>query len=318
MAASPHVATVILTYEDVKLTRECLRSVSQNAYPESEHRIYLVDNGSRRVPVDSLISEFPRITYIRNGHNLGFAAGMNTGICEALKDNPVYVFVLNNDTQVDAKYLVASVERLEADPTIGACGSMMLDYHDRTKIQEVGFILDIRRELPIPLGRGELDEGQHDCVTKVDSVCGGAMCLRASTLKRVGLFDPSFFCYWEDTDLCVRIRQSGHQVVCDGRSKIYHLGNFTACLASRLWLYCGTRNYLWFAKRHGFGAAALRLKIKRMPRTLGWLLLKARRGRSAGAYFRGLLHGWRQSPLSDEKLVADSFSHSYTPGCPYA
>lgn len=314
----PPVATVILTYDDVVMTRACLQSVVESSYPTDRHAIYLVDNHSRRVPVGDLSREFPDVRYVRTVRNLGVSAGMNAGIRPALSEGPRYVFVLNNDTRVDPRYLLASVEVMESDPSIGVCGSMLLDYHAPRKIQEVGFSFVPERESAVPIGRDEMDAGQHDRVRYVDTVCGAAACYRAATLLAVGLFDPWFFCYWEDTDLCFRIRESGQHVAANGLSKVHHVGNFSLGDVSSLRLYCNTRNYLWFAKRHGFGAAALKLKLRRMPRTLGWLFLKAKRGRIAGAYFRGLLHGWRQAPLTHERLLAESFNPSVIPQCPYA
>ncbi len=249
---------------------------------------------------------------------MGFAAGNNTGIRQAIEDGSAYVFVLNNDTQVHKDYLISTVEAMESDPVIGLCGSMMLEYSKRTRIQEAGFCYDVTREYPIPIGQGERDEGQYDSVEPVNSVTGGAMCIRAEVLRRTGLFDPSFFIYWEDTDLCLRTQHMGYRVTCNGRSKVYHWGNFTWGRVSRLWLYCATRNYLWFAKRHGFGVEGLKLKLRRMPWTLGWLFLKAKSGRIAGAYFRGLLDGWRQPPLPNERLLVESMNQAYVPRCPYA
>jgi GT2 family glycosyltransferase len=318
MTTYPHAATVVLTYEDVAMTRDCLRSVLEADYASDRHTVYLVDNHSRRVSVEGVAAEFPTAVYIRNDANLGFAAGMNVGIRRALQSGASYIYVLNNDTQVHQNYLTSVVEAMETDPTVGVCGSMILDYHDHSAIQEIGYRLEIDREFPIPRARGERDAGQHDCLTEVDTLCGGALCLRASLLPRVGLFDPSFFCYWEDTDLCLRIRQGEQRVMCQGKSKVYHWGNFTAGSTSRLFLYCSTRNYLWLAKRHGFGPAALKLKLRRLPRTMGWLLLKARRGFYANAYFRGLVHGHFGSPLNRQALIRETSSPQHIPCCPYS
>ena len=318
MLSLPPVATVVLTYNDVVMTRGCLQSVLQSDYPRDRHAVYLVDNHSYQIPVRDLVRDFPDVRYVRTPCNLGYSGGMNAGIRRALNDGPRYVFVLNNDTRVDPRYLLTSVGAMEADRTIGVCGSMLLDYHFPQKIQEIGFSFKTQREFPIPIGRDELDAGQHDHVKYVDTVCGAAICLRATTLLGAGLFDPSFFCYWEDTDLCFRIRRTGQRVAANGKSKVYHLGSFSLGGVSSLWLYCATRNYLWFAKRHGFGVTALKLKLRRMPWTLGWLFLKARRGRIAGAYFRGLLHGWYRPPLTDARLIEESLTPSSIPQCPYA
>ncbi len=317
MREYPRAASVILTYDEIDMTRACVRSVMRAAYAKDKHTTYLVDNGSRRVSAQSIAAEFSGLRFLNTGRNLGFAAGNNLGIRQALLDGAKYIFILNNDTEVREDYLISTVDAMESDRSIGICGSMMLDFTERGRIQEAGFRFDAGREYPVAIASGERDDGRWDSVVQVDSVTGAAMCLRGDVLPHIGLFDPSFFAYWEDTDLCFRFRAVGHGVVCNGQSKVYHLGNLTLGAASRVWLYCATRNYLWFAKRHGFGLEALRLKLRRMPWTMGWLFLKAKRGRIVGAYIRGLLDGWRQPPLPKERLLAESMNPAYVPWCPY-
>ena len=85
------------------------------------------------------IAQAGRVHIVENGANLGFAAGNNSGVRFAM-NNPScrYVWILNNDTTVDSGTLPAAVARMEADDSIGICGSTLVYYHDRDSIQAFG------------------------------------------------------------------------------------------------------------------------------------------------------------------------------------
>ena len=317
MSECPYVATLVLTYNDVELTRNCLRSVLQVDYPENQHRVYLIDNDSHQVKTEILAEEFPQVCYIRTLRNLGYAGGVNAGTRRALNDGASYIYVLNNDTVADRSYLASSVDVLERDESIGVCGSLMVSFENRRMIQEAGYRITPDQALPVPIGRGEPDQGQFDSVREVDSVSGGGVCLRASTLLSIGLFDPSFFCYWEDTDLCFRVRAYGQRVVSTGKSKIYHLGSMTAGIASPLYMYYFTRNSFWFSKRHGHKRSFLATQMTRFPRVIMWLLFRVRQRRSVLPYIQGFIDGWRIPPISSEALLQFSFGQEYVPIGPY-
>lgn len=317
MSEYPSVATLVLTYNDVELTRDCLRSVLQADYPTGQHRVYLIDNYSQEVNTEILINEFPQVCYIRTLRNLGYAGGVNAGIRHAIHDGASYVYVLNNDAVAEKGYLSSAIDVLERDKTIGVCGSLMMSYENRSMIQDAGYRIAPNQALPIPIGRGELDQGQFDTVQEVDSVSGGGVCLRVSTLLSIGLFDPSFFCYWEDTDLCFRVRAYGQRVVSTGKSKIFHLGSMTAGIGSPLYMYYFTRNSFWVAKRHGLRRSFPVAKVIQVPRVIMWLLFRVRQHRSVLPYLRGLVDGLRIPPISSKELLQFSFSREYMPVGPY-
>src|SRR5512136_2486548 len=99
----PSVAVIVLNWNGTDDTLECLSSLALLDYPHCE--IIVVDNGSQPSPRQVITREFPLVTYIETGTNLGYAGGNNVGIRHALAVGHAYVFVLNNDTIVERDVL---------------------------------------------------------------------------------------------------------------------------------------------------------------------------------------------------------------------
>src|ERR1700674_2500607 len=105
----PSVTTIILNWNGLADTRECLSSLRSADYPDN--RIVVVDNGSREDEASALQAEFgDLIEIIRLPENRGFAGGANTGIRRALELDSEYVLLLNNDTVVDPGFLTQLID----------------------------------------------------------------------------------------------------------------------------------------------------------------------------------------------------------------
>jgi len=163
---------------------------------------------------------------IRNGKNFGFAEGNNIGIRYAFKTiNPEYVLLLNNDTVVDRDFLTELVNVTESDERIAFAGpkNYYYDYHGRTDvINFAGGKITMWRGKSEHIGVKEIDEGQYDCITNTDYVTGACLLARRETIKEVGLLDPAYFLYWEETDWCIRARKAGFKLLYVPKAKIWH------------------------------------------------------------------------------------------------
>lgn len=248
MITNPRVSIVTINFNGTEVTRALLQSLRQVTYPNLE--IVVVDNGSKQ-PCAELADEFPEIVYLDTGANLGFAGGNNRGIEVATGE---YIFMLNNDTEVDPGFLQPLVERMEANPGIGVISPKILYFDQPDVIQFAGFG-------PIhPItGRGfsvgylEKDEGQHNKAMLISRAHGAAMMMPRQAIHKVGLMAELFFLYYEEMDYCERFKRKGYQIWYEPASRIWHKESMATGKGSTLKTYYYSRNRLLYLRRNTFG-----------------------------------------------------------------
>ncbi|MCS6842633.1 MAG: glycosyltransferase, partial [Roseiflexus sp.] len=213
-------AVLVLTWNGGAEAIACLQRVRQ--LDPAPDVVLVVDNASRDGTPDQVAALFPTFTLIRNAHNLGYSGGMNVGIRALLAYDPPpdIIVLLNQDTLVDREWLGAITEPF-ADPDVGAVGCK-IRYPDGT-IQHAGLTLDWPLALSRHIGRYEPDQGQYDTPRDVEFVTFAAVALRRQALERVGLFDEGYRpAYFEDVDLCVRLRRAGYRIRYEPRATLVH------------------------------------------------------------------------------------------------
>ncbi|NNJ09629.1 glycosyltransferase family 2 protein [Chloroflexales bacterium ZM16-3] len=214
-------AVIVLTWNAADAALNCLGSLA--ALDPAADQIVVVDNGSADGTADLVAGRFPSITLIRNDRNLGFSGGMNVGIRALLAQDqpPEAIILLNQDTLVDAGWLAALTAPLEADPAIGAVGCK-IRYPDGS-LQHAGVTLDWPRAVAHHIGWHEADVGQHDVPRDLAFITGAALALRVDAVARVGLLDEGYApAYFEDVDLCWRIRRAGYRLHYEPRATLIH------------------------------------------------------------------------------------------------
>jgi GT2 family glycosyltransferase len=193
-----------------------------------------------------------RLILIKNDQNYGFAEGNNIGIRYALRAlNPDYILFLNNDTAVDEAFLKELVEVADGDTSIGFAGPKVFyyDFQGRTDVISVaGIDLLMYKGSYHRIGEGESDLGQCDKVRVVDLIEGSCLLANCQALRNVGLFNPHYFAYLEENDLCVRGAEAGYKSVYVPKSRIWHKIGSSATSTMRV--YYMTRNRLWFMRQH--------------------------------------------------------------------
>ena len=246
--APPVIWIVVLNWNRPQDTLECVASLRELDYPA--YRILVVDNGSTDESVD-LFRELPDIELVVNEQNLGFAAGNNRGIQHALDQGADYVLLLNNDTTVSPPLLTRMLEAAHTDPRIGIVGPMIY-YSDRP--EQVWFAgMRFRHGLYV-VRRGLHLDPPHDPVEEVDFVSGCGMLVPRQTWERVGLFDPRFFMYYEDLDLCIRAKEAGYRIVCATQAHMWHaLSASTGGPDSPLKQYYQVKSTWLFSQKHTRG-----------------------------------------------------------------
>jgi GT2 family glycosyltransferase len=195
--------------------------------------VYVVDNGSTDGTVEEITDEFPGVKLIVNTENAGFAKANNMAIKETEAD---YVFLLNPDTVLvnNAVKIFLDFMELPGNKNVGCCGGSIYDskmepqiaYGNFPSLEETVFNVFRLKKIFPGYYRERLrssTENTNDAIRKVDYIVGADMFIRMSALEKTGFLDEGFFLYFEDTELCFRMRQNGFDSVIIPEAKIIHL-----------------------------------------------------------------------------------------------
>lgn len=225
------LSVVILNYNTLELTRACLNTVLSSVLHPYVMEVIVCDNGSVDGSVDMLEKEFSDIVLIKNGKNLGFAAGNNPGIKKA---KGRYVLLLNSDTEVPPDTFRKMIEYMDASPDAGAAtcklllpdGSMDAACHRGFPTPWAAFTYLTKLEKLFPHTRlfGEYHQGYKDLDTihEVDCIVGAFFMVRKETIQDVGYLDEDYFMYGEDIDWAFRMRQKGWKIMFNPLVSILH------------------------------------------------------------------------------------------------
>jgi hypothetical protein len=251
----PQVAIIILNWNGLEDTLQCLESLSRLDYVNYE--VVVVDNGSTDGSVPAIRDSFPGATILENRENLGFTGGNNVGLRRALAQATDYALLLNNDTEVAPDFLRRLVDVADADPAVSIAGPTIY-YHERPDvIWSAGGAIDWRRGSTRMVGIDERDGGQFGTEPRVvDFVTGCCMLVQRAVLEQVGLMDERFFAYYEETEWCVRARRGGFKIVHVPGAKVWHKISPPAQADSPFVHYYMTRNRLLFLASTGAGLRA--------------------------------------------------------------
>ncbi|MDY6933951.1 MAG: glycosyltransferase family 2 protein [Spirochaetota bacterium] len=219
--SEPKVSIVIVNWNNLSDTTECLESLKQINY--SNYNIVMVDNGSDGDDAKFLKERFSDyIRLIANDRNYGFAEGCNIGIRDAIDCGAEYIVLLNNDTIVDPDFLSEVVKAAHSDRRIGIAGGKIYSYEIPKMIWFAGGKINYWTGKTLLRGSGKIDNGQFDESTEVNWICGCFMLISTDLLQKVGMLDKRLFFGWEDVDLCIRAYKEGFKIIFVPDSKIWH------------------------------------------------------------------------------------------------
>lgn len=170
----------------------------------------LVDNASNEA-LDEVKANWPRLDrVIRTRRNLGVAGGFNVGINATSGD---FIIIITQDVVLQERCLEELVATLRRRPNAAVVGCKLL-YPNSRVLQHTGASLSYPLAIPCQRGKGILDFGQFDEESTVPYVTGAVFGIRRSAAISVGGFDESLYpAYFEDSDFCFRVWESGSEVV---------------------------------------------------------------------------------------------------------
>ncbi|WP_081001162.1 glycosyltransferase [Pseudomonas brassicacearum] len=241
------VSIVLVTYNNLNLTIQCVNSILRNTtWPN--YQLIVVDNGSEDGTGDyleRLRQEVPTAKVILNPDNRGFAAANNQGLREADGD---ILLLLNNDTVVPDGWLDPLVRHLR-DPSIGLVGPVTNAVGNEAKI-EVSYT-DIQQMQDFSDCYTKAHKGQSFDISMLAMFC---VAFRRGILEEVGYLDEAFgIGMFEDDDYNRRVQAAGYRTVCAEDAFIHHYGqaSFRKLIASGEYQALWDKNQAYFESKWG-------------------------------------------------------------------
>ena len=277
------VGVVIPTYDRDDLLETCLEHVARQTVRPAQ--IVIIDNGTRKI-MPEFLRKFEPLDWIPLSYNRGTAVAFNLGIGAAKHCD--YVFLLNNDVEMEPECLSHLVQALEQDRSYSAAVPKLLRWSDPRYLDGVGDEILLGGGA-YRVGNGELDAGQYDEPVPVFSACAAAALYRTSLFEDVGCFDEDFFAYREDVDLSLRAQLRGHRCLYVPTARAHHRGSATLGPFHSETIRLSTRNQILAIIKNYPSSTIWRLVPRLVVFQFFWLGLAIQKRAFLG-WCRGLLN----------------------------
>ncbi|KKC27816.1 glycosyltransferase family 2 protein [Sphingomonas sp. SRS2] len=299
------ILVLIVNYRTAALTVQAVEAILPELRDRGDASIVIVDNGSNDGSAEAIATAIEDLDaqhicfLLALDANLGFAGGNNAGLghyrrivhAAGRQAWPIYVWLLNPDTIAEYGALGALTEFLEGKPEAGLAGGRCRRqdgsirhsaFRFHTPIGEFLTALDVGllRRL---LARHHILLSIGDEPLRAEWLSGSHLLIRGSVIERIGLLDPRYFLYFEETDYCARATEAGFEAWHVPASQIVHLGGRSTGLtefdpALRQPHYWFESRARFFLRRHGVAATHLAnlLWLLGTPVGASWALLRGR------------------------------------------
>lgn len=237
---------VIVNYYSSSLIRGLLTSV-----PDSQVSVIIVNNSPQDAEIEQLVQDFPKTTLIQANANLGFGAGCNLGIEFVYQTNPqAFVWLLNPDTLLKP-FAIQSIQHcFQQYPNLAILGTRIQDSQGNLWFSEGKFnpwLGSLKHQSSLR------ENSDQNSVKVIPSrwVSGCSLILNLSQFKDCPKFDPHYFLYYEDNDLCERYYQQGYAIAVTEAVLVEHLVSATTEKDQSAKFEHATYSKLYFLKRYG-------------------------------------------------------------------
>lgn len=253
------LSVVLVNYNGGLFLQVCLDAIREHTRGWAAE-VVVVDNGSTDGSPDMAAAAFPQVRILRNERNVGFGAANNRGwrACRG----PLILF-MNTDVVLRPGTLERLSEVLSGDPQVGAAGPALLQAPGIYQVsfgKKSTFWSELFRKSLLNR-RLRLTAGRSRTVRSVDWVSGAFLMVRRSVLEAVGGFDEAFFLYFEDIDLCLRIREAGWKVVYAPGAPSFHEGGASAAASPLRSRFEYRKSQIFFYRKHNSTLSLALLKV---------------------------------------------------------
>jgi N-acetylglucosaminyl-diphospho-decaprenol L-rhamnosyltransferase len=264
-----NVVAIVVNYRTAEAAIQSVEALRVELGKLGDSKVIVVDNDS---PDDSFerltraageLGWAPEVVVIQSGHNGGYGYGINVGAQEAMAwpSPPRYLYIINSDASPLPGALERLVQFMDDNPSVGLAGStvhnddgsfvsafrfpsLFSEFESNANLGVVSRLLGKHRVPLEPPGR----------TLPVDWVPGTSMMIRTTAFAQVGRFDEDFFLYFEEIDLCRRIRDAGLEVSFVEGAGVKHIGSLATGMGDESkpmpgYWFAARRRY--FVKHHG-------------------------------------------------------------------
>jgi GT2 family glycosyltransferase len=233
------ISFVIVSYKSLKFLTDCVNSITK--YTSGEYEIVIVDNnsGENLDEIQNLSTNKIKIIYSQK--NTGFGSGVNLGAIQATGD---WLCVINPDTRIQGDIHTLST----IDKNTKVIGLALVNQENQIQAYQYG-------DFPTPksiiqnTAKKSWQNPTQDSIS-VDWVSGGSLCIETKLFLELGGFDERFFMYYEDIDLCRRVKQAGYNIEWTQQITIWHYegGSESNIINTKKRYYKAQRQYLtkWY------------------------------------------------------------------------
>ena len=271
-APPPLIYVIVLNYRSADDTLACVDAVRDITYPN--FRLLVLDNDSPDGSGKILEKRIPPGEFMQTGRNLGYAGGNNLAMRRALREGADYVLIVNPDVRLPPRCLDDYVDIMSRDERIAGLNAIQLQSNGQDI--DPGFRVGVLQ--PKGLDRITFEPSAFPETFDSSILYGAALMLSSAAIRRVGGFDPLFFAYYEEIDLCRRLRLHGFRLVVTPRSPVIHIRTEYAKPLSRRVRYLRLKGYY---------LSRLKYRGNRIGPTLKYILGEIRAalgGRADGIY----------------------------------
>jgi GT2 family glycosyltransferase len=218
---APAVAAILVAEASGNGLEEALASVGSQSYDNL--RLVVVCVGELAVPP---VAARLRAVAVSMPAGIGFAAAVNEAHRAAIAEGPLrdagYLLLLHDDVRLDSGAVAALVSAAELDPSVAAAGAKLLEVDPPDVLQEVGSAIDRFGRRRSSVEAREVDQGQYDSQTDVVFCSDACLLVRRESFEAHGGLDPEAWPYYEDVDLCFRMRAAGARVIVAPDARAVH------------------------------------------------------------------------------------------------
>jgi GT2 family glycosyltransferase len=304
------IVVVVLNYKTPDLSVLAAQSAAA-AMGDFGGVIVLVDNDSPDASFQQMQDGVQAATWpdhigihvLQSGRNGGFGAGNNFGIRAGLDICPTaeFVYILNPDAKVGPDALKALVDYLSTYQKVAIAGSWIYgedgaDHCSAFRFPGLASEFEASARMgPVTraLKRYVLPLHVPDASGPVGWIVGASMLARVSVLNEIGLFDETYFLYFEETDLCLRAHRAGHEVHFVRESRVCHIGSVSTGMGTwkRTPPYWYESRWYYYSKNYGRAYAIATTALNALGTSLWRLrrLIERKPNTDANRFIRDLI-----------------------------